>query len=261
MKTIGASLTQYGVFLFAAVIMAACLTAFPVAAAADIIGASSMTITATDVPNEYTTSKTFTLTETLPGSGVMVWSSPLEADHEILDGVGHYLGYVNSLECDYEGDPEVRLKFAIEAGDSETAFTIVPNMAVSFAAMTNPRALASASITVTSGTNTAIATGQYPGGKAYTAIYNGLTNWAYLVDSVTAPPGNSVPGDGRRPVWPPTYDEVIPASVSSIQAAYNFKLTAGDEASGTSRFALTPEPATLGLMGLGLAMLLRRRAR
>jgi len=257
MKTRGASLIRDGVFLFAAVVTAACLTAFPLTAAADVIGGGSMTISATNMSTGGSGTKTYTLTET--SEGVMVWSSALASEQEILDGMGNYLGLVKSLECDYEGDPEVRLKFAIQAGDTDTAFTI-PSMAVSFAAMTNPRAQASASITVTSGTTTASATGQYSGEKAYTAIYNGTTNWAYLVDSVTAVEGNSVTGSQRRPVLP-TVDEVIPASVTSIQAAYSFKLTAGDEASGTSRFAITPEPATLGLMGLGLAMLLRRRAR
>jgi len=257
MKTRGASLTRDGVFLFAAVVMAACLAAFPMTAAADVIGGGSMTITAQNTSTGGTGSRTYTLTETSPGSGVMIWSSAKASEQEILDGLGNYLGLVKSLECGYEGDPEVRLKFAVVAGGSDTVFTI-PSLAVSFAAMTNPRGLASASITVTSGTAAASATGQYSGEKAYTAIYNGTTNWAYLVDSVTAPPGDSVTGSQRRPVLP-TVDEVIPANVSSIQAAYSFKLTAGDEASGTSRFFITPEPATLGLMGLGLAMMLRRR--
>jgi hypothetical protein len=259
MKTRGASLIGGGVFLFAAVVTAACLAAFPITAAADVIGGGSMTITAQNVSTGGSASGTFTLTEESPG--VMVWASPLSTGSEIMDEFGTVYGYVKSLECGYEGDPEVRLKFDVQAPTAaDTVFTI-PSLAVSFAAMNNPRAVASASITLTSGTNPASATGQYSGEKAYTAIYNGTTNWAYLVDTVTVGPDDSNTGKGRRPELP-AVDEVIPASVSSIQAAYSFKLTKGDEASGTSRFALTPEPATLGLMGLGLAtMLLRRRAR
>jgi len=255
MKTRGASLIRDGVFPFAAVVMAACLTAFPMAAAADVIGDCSMTITAQNMSTGGSQSKTFTLTE--ESSGVMVWASAKASEQEIMDEFGTVYGVVKSLRCEYEGDPEVRLRFDVAAPSGADSVFTIPSLAVSFAAMTNPRGVATASITVTSGANPASATGQYSGNKAYTAIYNGTTNWAYLVDSVTAGAGGySVTGSDRRPA---TDDEVILANVSSIQAAYSFKLTKGDEASGTSRFALTPEPATLGLMGLGLAMMLRRR--
>ena len=124
--------------------------------------------------------------------------------------------------------------------------------------MTDPDAYASAGMTVTDSGSGATVTGQHPGEKAYQATYNG-TPWVNLIDTFSIPGYGTGVASDRSPAagWATISDDV-----SSIAASYKFRLTANAYASGTSRFEVTPEPATLGFMGLGVAgLLLRRRLR
>jgi hypothetical protein len=120
---------------------------------------------------------------------------------------------------------------------------------VSFAALADPVGYASAAITVTSDSDGAVLTGQFSGNTAYQAKYNGSTVFSDLVSSITAPVDDSVTGRDRSPVagW-----AVIPGSVNSIQSEFKFTLSAGDSASGTSRFEVVPEPSGLAALAVGL---------
>jgi MYXO-CTERM domain-containing protein len=50
----------------------------------------------------------------------------------------------------------------------------------------------------------------------------------------------------------------IPGAVSSMQVEYSFVLSAGDQASGSSNYAIVPEPAGLALLVVGAALVRRR---
>ena len=184
------------------------------------------------------------------------WS--LAAQETIEDGQTD-IATLTSLTVTIETDPQVALGFAVVALEGlDTAFTITTT-AVPFAALSNPDAYATASITVTDrNDNGASATGLHTGTKSYEARYNGLP-WADLVDPVNAGPKDSETGLERRPAFPPDIFETISDSVSSIEAEYKFTLSAGDAASGTSKFEVIPEPATLLLLGLGAVLLKGKR--
>jgi hypothetical protein len=49
------------------------------------------------------------------------------------------------------------------------------------------------------------------------------------------------------------------ATVYMMETEYKFRLSAGDQASGTSIFVITPEPTSLALLGLGVLFGIRRR--
>jgi len=175
-------------------------------------------------------------------------------------GDGQVLATIASLGVQIDVDPEVSLNFAVTAGASNSHFTIT-SAVVPFATITNPIAYASAAITVTDGDGDgATLTGLFDAGKAYEARYNDpAVVWAALVGPVTAAPDFSATGNDR---WPATGRTQIVADLSSIASEYDFTLTANDSASGTSRFeVVVPEPATAGLLGLGVLGLLGRRKR
>lgn len=171
---------------------------------------------------------------------------------------------VNGLSLTLAGDPGVSLGFSVVAGLTDQTFTITSSI-VSFAAIVDPLAYASAAITLTdTDGNGASLTGQYAGGKSYEARYNvANTVFTHIIDSFSAAAESSEARALRDPVSGRT---LISASVTQIQSQFNFLLTANDQASGTSRFDIIeqpiPEPGTLLLVGSGVLTavgLLRRR--
>ena len=51
----------------------------------------------------------------------------------------------------------------------------------------------------------------------------------------------------------------IASPVNDMQLQYAFQITAGDQASGSATYGLTPEPAGLALLAVGSLLVLRRR--
>ena len=203
-------------------------------------------------------------------SGEMSWVLKPDADNPdrfsweltapvTISGASGPLAVISSFDIQTDNDPEVKYNFNITALSDGTISFLSPT--VSFAPITNPTAFATAAITLTDGNSDgATLTGGFAGGAAYQARYNSSTVWASLLTTpITAAADSSSVAADRSPG---TGYATIADTVSSIEEEFSFWLDAGDQASGTSRFVVTPEPATLALLALGVAgMVLRRRGR
>ena len=154
------------------------------------------------------------------------------------------LAILDGISFTIKADPVIELGFAVTAGDYDTSFSF-SSPELTFAPMVNPEARALASVTV--GPDDTL-TGAFDY-KAYRSLYNGTDVFADLVDSPIGWPGGS-----ESTGW-----QQILGTVSSMQAKWQFTVTAEGTASGTATFEIIPEPATLLLLGLGSLALLRKR--
>ncbi len=162
--------------------------------------------------------------------------------------------------------PLVATSFAVTAGASNTTFQIASGE-VSFTAMNNPNARASAGITVTDNTgNGASVAGNRPGASVYSAHYNGQAPLGVAFSDLMGGGATTPSAFGSQsvnqafPAAPGAFTPIA-GSVSSISALWDFTVSANDQASGTSVFVLVPAPGALGLLGMaGLVVTGRRRA-
>ncbi len=181
--------------------------------------------------------------------GKLVWV--LDSEVSILDGL------IENLKLTLKADPEVGIEFGVRAGGTATTYAILSEV-VSFDPMVNPAAYASAGVTLTDRITVpgATITGLFPEGKTHQARYNGSSVFANLVNGFAIPSGTLTNDEAKGSEF-----SVIPINdtLTSIESEFYFRLTARDSASGTSTFVVTPEPATIGLLGLGGLVLLHRK--
>jgi hypothetical protein len=171
----------------------------------------------------------------------------------VYSDTNQLVGTIRSLDVMLNGDPGVSLGFFVTANAAPTHITVTSST-VTFGAISNPLAFATAGITVTDNdSDGANVTGLYPANLAYQANYNGSSVFANLVSPISAAIDSSTTISARSPS---TGFSTIAGAVSSIQTQFDFMLSANDSASGTSRFTVVvPEPSSVVLALLGAAAL------
>ena len=182
---------------------------------------------------------------------------------QLICGDGSCLGVLQSLQCQRIGDPVLTLNFAVQSVGAANFFFDTGELV--FPQIDVPVAFATAAATLTAGPDGATFTGQFNGGKAYEATYNGGTVFADLIDSFNAPPNASATESER---FPAADFAPIGVPVTSMRAQWSFQLGPDDGASGTSRYEIQPIPdagtLALALSGApllaGLAIRRRRKA-
>lgn len=169
------------------------------------------------------------------------------------------IGTITGLSCEMPSDPSIFLNFAVHAV-VDANFTI-DSGELFFPQIDVPVAFATAATTLTADGNGATWTGNFAG-KGYQATYNGGTVFATLDSTFVSPANTSTVQEER---FPAVGSALIGTPVTSMRAVWDFGLTGGDDASGTSRYEIEPIPdaSTLVLALAGVAplagCLVRRR--
>ena len=222
--------------------VAAMLLAAGLPAAADMIVSVRVTAGDANAVQEF---------QVLCNAGAADWTLAKPVDIMAGDVM---LARVTDLGIQTDVEPYVNLKFAVEAGAADTAFDI-SSAVVSFAPLSTPQAYASAGATLTSDSDGATITGLFSG-MIYQARYNSSAVYANLVAGFAISGDQTIGHTDRKPA---SGHDTISGTVSSIESEFKFTLSALDQASGTSRFEVVPEPGTLMLLAAGGLAVLRRR--
>lgn len=203
-----------------------------------------------------------------PDSGIvfLLFNAPLviqDMNNNNVIGQITQLSVINRADSTTTvGTPDAltSIGFAVFAGDADTTF----NMTASFintGAVANAALRATASVNVTDNTgNGATLTGGGAGGTYFNAAYNNGTTFADLVAGPLVAPATG--SDDSSQDFPAAPGVFLPIGVplNNLQAQFNFTLSAGDSAGGTSGFFSIPSPASGSLlMVAGLAAMRRRR--
>ena len=203
----------------------------------------------------------------LPNNDPWLWEMTTPA--AIIDSQnGQVLAMVKWVRLEIQADPVVNLNFSVQAGGADTDFTISSAL-LSFAGINMAEGRATAGITLTDSDslgNGATITGLQPGGKIYTAHYNGFvpggSTFANLVSGFSV---GSFSSQTQSEALPPGVGTFIPiaGTVSDMSSQFKFRLTAEDQASGTSTFIVreaVPAPGGAAVLALaGLSVVRRRR--
>ena len=186
------------------------------------------------------------------GNGNYFWQ--LEEEVHVRDGENEIFALTDASVTIF-ADPSVALNFNVIAGMQNTVFTV--NSAVlSFAPLANSVGRATAAVSVTDLTGDGATFTPWAGG-AYRSYYNGgANNFQNLVDSpIVAGPFSSA---SSSDTFPAIGYQNIGTTLTDIESEWQFTLSAGDLASGTSEFEVIPAPASVAL-GLTALVGLRRR--
>ncbi len=197
------------------------------------------------------------------------WNAKLPTDGEViyaLDDLGAVvldennqpvvLGTIRGCGFSYITDPQIALNFSVQAGLVDTAFTI-SSAVLAFPDPNQNTGYASAGITVTGNGNGASLSEVDPNG-IYRATFNGSNVFTYLHD--LPPLGALTTGPNSSTSYPDSFGYApLGTDANNISSRFQFLLTAGDQASGTSVFIVVPTPASAFCLGLSGLLAARRR--
>lgn len=190
------------------------------------------------------------------------WTAP-SGGYDIFDpNTFNLIAHVSEMSCNMVADPQVSVNFNVSATASTTHFAITTGV-LSFPSAINSGAMgrASAGVTITDGDGDgATLTGLF-GGNGYRANYNGTIPSGSIFTHLLSGP-LTAPADDTA-----TYSAAYPAVgyvpiggvISSMQAKFDFDLSANDTVSGTSFYEIVPAPASLTLLWAGMIGFARRR--
>lgn len=161
---------------------------------------------------------------------------------------------LTSISTEYVDDPQIFFSFGASTGGVPTTFTMSSGT-LSFPSLLNPIGYASSGITLTdNGADGANVVGNQAGGMSYNSVYNGSN----LFDSQQPSYGFATPHDTQTQNAN-LLGVVVPGFVSSMQASWDFTVSADDSVGITSTWVLIPAPGAVSMLGLGGLMMARRR--
>ncbi|MEO1584777.1 MAG: PEP-CTERM sorting domain-containing protein [Planctomycetota bacterium] len=220
------------------------------------ISAMIFEITATDEVSGASASATYFLDASrIDNNGNYNWELP---EAVTFEDQGIELGGLNTASVSIAADPVIAVDFNVFATAQNTSFQV--NSAVltfDTISASNAQAVASAAVTLQDFNGDGVVF--TPGSQgAYNAFFNNGTS----LFTDLFPSGSQLTGAGfSNPSFAADSGGFVPAGIdiSSISAAWDFTLSAGDLATGSSVFEVIPAPSTAALLGLGGLAAARRR--
>ena len=239
--------------LIAAFCVSCTVLAWTVSAPAEQIGnlvQLNVTVAATSRDGLSTASHTFTITHGIIDADTLSEFTVVSPDspYYLMSG-STVVGKITDLELGVQGDPVVKLKFAVTAGDTDTPFTITSAVVPVSPGYTGATGFASGAVTATDdGDDGVTLTGAFSGGKTFEALCNGSSVFGTpLINSLAATADVGSASSSGSSGWQP-----IGGTVNAISSQFQFVLSHGDDASGTSSFQIqAPEPGSLTLAAIG----------
>lgn len=161
---------------------------------------------------------------------------------------------LTSISSTYVDDPQIFFNFGVSTGGVATTFS-VSSATLSFPSLLNPIGYASSGMTLTDNSSDgANIVGNMAGSNSYNTIYNGASSYALEQPSFGFATANATNTQNANDLG-----NMIPGLVSSMQASWNFTMSADDSVGVTSTWVLIPAPGAMGLLGMGGLLLARRR--
>ena len=224
--------------------------------------ATIIEVTATSGGHSATFEETYAV-----GSFDSAYSWALPVPTTLKDGAND-LVTLQSLSVTYDASGQVDFNFSL-TNDSLVFTTLFFRTAeiIFETGIPDAQAAASAALTLTQGAGSPLGgslTGQLNGtSKAYQARYGTSllgtadTNFASLCPPMILGPGQLSTSEWQQQPGSGLGDLNEDVYIAEIE--FNFILSAGDQASGSSAFLLVPEPTALSILAFGGLFVLRRR--